>query len=63
MRGAFVTRQIMVVRVMAILVSGLASLGASVLVASPWAAAAAYAAEIQRMQGEHELSGEEANFQ
>ena len=53
------SRQILVIRTTAILVSVFATLGASFFVASPWSEAAAYKAKLDRMRAEQPLSASE----
>jgi hypothetical protein len=52
--------RIRVYSVLAILVAGFASFGASVLVASPWGAAAAHGAKVKRLAAEQHISPDEA---
>jgi len=46
--------------VLAILVAGFASFGASVLVASPWGAAAAHGAKVKRLAAQEHISVNDA---
>lgn len=52
--------RIRVFPVLAILVAGFASFGASVLVASPWGAAAAHGAKVKRLAAQEHISVDEA---
>lgn len=45
---------------LAILVAGFASFGATVLVASPWGAAAAHGAKVRRLAAQEHISVDEA---
>lgn len=48
--------QVRVFSVLAILVAGFVSFGASVLIASPWGAAAAHGAKVRRLAAEEHIS-------
>jgi hypothetical protein len=52
--------RIRAISVLAILVAGFASFGASVLVASPWGAAAAHGAKVRKLAAEEHISVNEA---
>jgi hypothetical protein len=52
--------RIRAISVLAILVAGFASFGASVLVASPWGAAAAHGAKVRKVAAEQHISVDEA---